>query len=374
MRAADHAEMLGDAEGALEIIRQTPLGPDGKPFWRPWRIRNLHQLVAFEQDRPSWTTSRWILAQALSYQPPAARPLHRQALARATRVRGGPEMLPGYDEVDAACQVLDFDWVYRQSYLYDLGGLRAFLRTGATAGLLAGADRIADWEGARMASYRHVDEDRDRIIWDDLATLERVEVLNVGSAMAVIPGDCVIGRVVPIEGGAMFESEPLFVPEPVAARVAEDPSRWVDAVVDGCGEFGVAPTSHTVDRFAVPEGTIVVTKPDGVQIFTDVIREIWRQLAAEAPPETRYVESPDAVTNDAMTLLGIGLAMTDEDDLGPRLCQLLGAALIEPGVEELLRTVVQPYEYDEWSRLAGQVPGISAVVCRRVLDGLRAAS
>ena len=66
--------------------------------------------------------------------------------------------------------------------------------------------------------------------------------------------------------------------------------------------------------------------------------------------------------------------MTDEDDLGPRLCQLLGAALIEPGVEELLRTVVQPYEYDEWSRLAGQVPGISAVVCRRVLDGLRAAS
>jgi hypothetical protein len=39
MFAADDAEARGDAEAALALISETPLGSDGRPFWRPWRVR-----------------------------------------------------------------------------------------------------------------------------------------------------------------------------------------------------------------------------------------------------------------------------------------------------------------------------------------------
>lgn len=41
-------------------------------------------------------------------------------------------------------------------------------------------------------------------------------------------GEWVIGRLVPIEAGWMFESAPLPVPEDVAGGVAAEPDRWVE--------------------------------------------------------------------------------------------------------------------------------------------------
>lgn len=34
---ADEAEARGDAEEALVVLSERFLGPDGKPWWRPWR-------------------------------------------------------------------------------------------------------------------------------------------------------------------------------------------------------------------------------------------------------------------------------------------------------------------------------------------------
>jgi hypothetical protein len=42
----------------------------------------------------------------------------------------------------------------------------------------------------------------------------------------------VIGRPVPIESGAIFESAPLVVSEGAARRVARDPLCWIDVVTD----------------------------------------------------------------------------------------------------------------------------------------------
>ena len=35
---ADEAEARGDANAALDVMDAFALGPDGKPFWRPWRV------------------------------------------------------------------------------------------------------------------------------------------------------------------------------------------------------------------------------------------------------------------------------------------------------------------------------------------------
>src|SRR6266545_3069824 len=61
MAAADDAEARGDAEGALKIMNDIECGPDGKPFWRPWRVQRLYQLVTLRDLLPPWAGSRWIL-------------------------------------------------------------------------------------------------------------------------------------------------------------------------------------------------------------------------------------------------------------------------------------------------------------------------
>ncbi|MCW2794892.1 MAG: hypothetical protein JWM79_389, partial [Nocardioides sp.] len=206
---------------------------DGK-FWRPWRVRRLVELDFWRPVLPGWATSRWILAQALQHLPDQPGPVasHRvhRALAIAIELRGGPQNLPGVDPDDARCRVIDHDWVYRQLHLYELGGLSHFLDRVAPADLVAGADRIRDWAAAPMGGYRLLARDARTVTWHDLADDETVRTPNIGTAALVIPGECVIGRLVPIEGGSMFECAPLVVPDALTREVALDPPGWVDAL------------------------------------------------------------------------------------------------------------------------------------------------
>jgi hypothetical protein len=64
MSAVDEAERRGDAMEALRRMESRPLGPDGKPFWRPWRLKRLMQVVVLGENLPGWAVSRWIAAQA----------------------------------------------------------------------------------------------------------------------------------------------------------------------------------------------------------------------------------------------------------------------------------------------------------------------
>jgi hypothetical protein len=230
MAAVDDAERRGDAEEALLLMSSRLLGPDGQPFWRPARVSRLTQVVLLGSTLPRWAVSRWIVAQAHDWSAKPGDPVRGKALRRAIEVRGGTGGLSTRDEVDAQCKIFDHDWVFRQLYLYDLGALARFVRLRGTPDLLAGADRIHDWARTPMEAFRLVERTPGTVTWDRVAGGERVELANIGTAAVVVPGQYVLGRLVPIDHGHMFEGAPLVVPRGVAERVAGDPASWVDAV------------------------------------------------------------------------------------------------------------------------------------------------
>ena len=231
LQAIDEAERRGDAEQALQLMLTHP---EGLSFWRPRRYTGLMQMSALAGIAPGWATSRWILSQAHQRlgerHDPVARQRFRRALQVAVELRGGVGALPGRDLTDQQCRVVDHDWVYRELFLYDLGALRHFLQRVVTPDLLAGADRVAAWAASPMGGYRFVGGDATKVSWEDLADGEALRTANIGSAVSLQPGDCVLGRIVPIEGGVMFEMPPLPVPEPVALRVSHHPQGWIEAL------------------------------------------------------------------------------------------------------------------------------------------------
>ena len=236
MFAVIDAEARGDVKAALEIISKTGNQLAGEQFWHPQRIERLEQMSLLGDLMPRWAHSRWIVSQAMQGTHPRNRGRMPKAIKVAMEVRGGPD--PNLDREDDRVRIMDRDWVYRQTFLYELGGLEAFLRHNAAGDLIAGADRIWEWAGAPMRGVRLLRRDARRLVWEDPATGEQLSTINIGSAVFVDDGECVIGRIVPIEGGLMFETAPLPVPEEVAYAVADEPDRWVDALRDACAESG----------------------------------------------------------------------------------------------------------------------------------------
>jgi len=358
MVAADRAEARGDAEGALGILTERPLGPDGKPFWRPWRIQRLMLLVAFAPVLPRWATSRWILEQAMQSVDPTRRgPMH-QAMRIAVELRGGEQALPGVDEVDARARVVDRDWVFRQSYLYEFGGLTHFLRRKAAPDLVAGADQIDEWARASMGGYRLIAHDPGWITWEDLAGDERIRVPNIGSAALVVPGECVIGRLVPTDHGSMFESTPLHVPEPAALRVAGEPAGWIDALrterEEGDGE-----------EFA--------TVPHHVGLLSDVPRPIWQHVVLDCDPRrsTPIVPTPERLAAATLRVARHELDSprddVDPEDLDVWAC--VSAALLDPAVICAMAAALTPQDVEVLHRLSTLLAEPAATVCRHAAPG-----
>ncbi|MEU6136063.1 hypothetical protein [Nocardioides sp. NPDC047086] len=233
MFAVNDAEARGDVKSALEIIHTTSAQLDKEQFWHPSRLERLEQLRLLEALVPRWAHSRWILAQAMQGTHARNRWRMSKAINVALDVRGGPD--PGRDREDDRIQILDRDWVYRQTFLYDLGGLEAFLRHHASGDLIAGADRIWEWARAPMRGVRLLGREPRDLHWEDPRTGEQLTTINIGAGLLVDDGDCVIGRLVPIDEGLMFETAPLRVPEEVAYAVADEPERWIDSLRDRTG-------------------------------------------------------------------------------------------------------------------------------------------
>jgi hypothetical protein len=240
LQATDAAESRGDADGALKLIERDLQTRIDDNFWRPERVQRLLQIVWLGSWLPRWATSRWILDQAAQWLDHRGRDRTRKALEIAIATRGGEGTLVGVDDLDAKAKVMDHDWVFRQVLLYELGGLQHFIARVAAPDLLVGADRIHDWARTPMGSFRFVRESVDTLTWLDLRSGEETRSLNIGAASLLEPGDCAIGRLVPIESGAMFETAPLFVPDGVARQVADDPPEWVAALSGGCRSAGSA--------------------------------------------------------------------------------------------------------------------------------------
>ncbi|WP_141782085.1 hypothetical protein [Nocardioides albertanoniae] len=230
MFAVIDAEARGDVKAALEIIRRTGNQLDGDQFWHPQRIERLEQMELLGALMPRWAHSRWIVSQAIQGTDPRNKWRMAKAIKVAIDVRGGPD--PVRDREDDRIQIMDRNWVYRQAFLYELGGLEAFLRHNAAGDLIAGADRIWEWTRAPMRGLRLLRRESRQLVWEDPVTGGQVNTINIGSAVFVDDGECVIGRVVPIEGGAMFETAPLRVPDEIAYAVADEPDRWIDALRD----------------------------------------------------------------------------------------------------------------------------------------------
>ncbi|HEX3932647.1 MAG TPA: hypothetical protein VHW64_18270 [Nocardioides sp.] len=237
MLAVDRAEADGDADEALRLMQAHAVDQAGRQFWRPCRFERLAQVLLLGSDLPGWAVSRWLVAQAHNalYRPRDRWRTRAEQLS--LDVVGGLERVSRRGDTEARCQLIDRNWVYRQVFTYDLGGLARFVRSNAGPKLVARADRIHDWARAPISGLRLVSLSASSVTWARLDTGELLEHANIGSAIFVEVGESVLGRVVPILGGTMLEGAPLVVPEEVAAKVAADPSSWLTAIRESRAEI-----------------------------------------------------------------------------------------------------------------------------------------
>jgi hypothetical protein len=348
MFAVDEAERRGDAMEALRLMETRPVDLDGKPFWRPWRLKRLMQVVVLGESLPGWAVSRWVAAQAHeTLGQPGDRRRHR-SLQLALGVRGSTEGLSIHGPEDAMCKMVDHDWVYRQLFLYELGGLSAFVRSAATPDLLAGADHIQDWCRAPMSVLRLVGRTSQTVSWERVANGERVVTANIGSAALVVPEEHVLSRLVPIDGGVMLEGRPLVVPEAVGRRVASEPSSWLEVLAE---------SSPKIETGGCEEG-----------IVTDVRDLIWHfAMRDPADPLPRETEFDAYLARRTLALAERCLDDTSvwkRDAVDPWAC--LRAALLSPDVLIGLPDVARPGDSDLLARLAPLLAAPADELCRKV--------
>ncbi|GAB2874570.1 hypothetical protein GCM10027026_26570 [Myroides odoratimimus subsp. xuanwuensis] len=342
MVAADRAEVAGDAAFALQIVRAHPLGPDGRAFWRPWRVLALEQLVELGPARPWWVTSRWMAAQALQHVDVSTRERCNKALDVAVDLLGGTAGLPGVDQTDRNCQVMDHDWVYRQVHLFELGGLADFVHRVASRELIREAEDMKGWLQAPMGGYRLVGTQQGSVTWEDLAGDDVVTTLDTGAAALVLPGETVLGRLVPAGADRIFESVPLRVAPELAAAVAASPAGWLTLMRQ---------TDERPDTYLTP-GTGLAS-----DLRVDVLDAMGGGLGVVLETLDRLACGDDA-TPPGEVDLWTGCA----------------AALVRPGTLSALTRRLGPQDVPLVERLGERLPEPAASLCDLLLGRLAAAA
>jgi len=339
-------EARGDAAEAVGIVDAFLVGPDGETFWSVERMRELSQIADLGPLLPRWSYSRWICNQALRLMHEET----RGAIGRALdRVAGHPRHQQ--------------PWLFRQQFLFELGGLDFFVRRVAGSALLARADQPDRWAKSAMGAFRFEGSTPATITWVDLTTEDRITMPNIGSAALVAPDEHVIGRLVPVEAGSMFESRPLRVPAAVAEGVSRDASRWIDLLKEA-------------DPPCSGPGPEIDPRPRE-SVVSDVPTSVW-QLAL-LPPELMFgaTEAPEVPSNEevarsVLDAAAIELGRLDEprsaDEVDPWPC--LGAGLLEPGVYGVLPVVVGLDDRALLLRLGELLPDPAAAMCREVVARL----
>ncbi len=346
----------------VELIERDLAERTDENFWRPQRLRRLAQLAAFGQLLPRWATSRWILEQAAQSLDRRGRDRSLKALEIAVETRGGEETLVGTDDFDAQAKVIDHDWVFRQLLLYEFGALQDFLARTASSELLARADRIHGWARTPMGGFRFVRDSPLLVTWQNLATHAECESLNLGSASLLEPGECAIGRLVPIEGGAMFETAPLFVPDDVARQVAGDPSEWVAAVSAECRRE--RPPEQRI-RTGGHDFRLLTDVPSGLQLA--VAHAVVEEIGAPSSPLTR---APDPVGTQAALVQAALHEELGDLDLLVSPWPSVAASILEPSVFIEVGEGLTASDGPGLARLAGVLAGPASELCRELAEDL----
>ena len=267
-------------------------GPDGELFWRHERILRLSQLATFGPWLPRWATSRWLLELVLQELGPTRSPALSDALRVVEDIHGGWDHVRRPAGEDPRIKVVDHDWIFRQVALYEFGAIKRFLRHGSPD-LIAGADRIHEWARTPIGGFHYVERRSAVTVWEDLMTGDRHETANIGSAALLVVGEFVIGRLVPIDDGRMFETVPMRVPEDVARAVAAEPGRWIDVLREALKEGAEIDTGGFRFGFLtdVPVTVSVLTMYDDLELLDRYperaaqLRERVRQAFAERPTD-----------------------------------------------------------------------------------------
>jgi hypothetical protein len=344
MLAVDEAERRGEVLAALDLIKEKLCDPTGKLFWRTERIERLLQLAMFGSLLPGWATSRWLLEQAAQELGHLRNPAIDHAFQVVADVRGGLQNVRRPAGEDPRIKVMDHDWVFRQCLLYDFGALASYLQR-VPADLLARADRIEEWCAVPMGGYRCVARTPAVTFWVDVATGESVETPNIGSAALLLEGEWVIGRVVPIEEGRMFETLPLQVPESVARAVAGAPVEWIQALRDARGR-----------------GEKVETGGCRFGFLSDVRREISAlTLYDDLESVDQYRERADRFV-DVVRCAFRDEPTNDPDAVDVWAC--IGAELLTPHLFAGLVERVRPDQADLYARLGSSLAEPAARMCR----------
>ncbi len=326
------AEARGDAAEGLGIMDAFYFGPDGRPFWSTERANELHLIAQWGPVLPGWAWSRWVCNQAV-------RAMHEELRDPSLDAERRAGLHHDTDQV----------WAYRQLRLFDDGDLQFFVRRMAGSVLLARSDQVEAWPRATMGGFELIEADPVSIRWLDLAERKELSTPNIGSAVLLLPGDRVIGRLVPTEGGPMFESRPLGVPPAVAQAVAHAPGRWSELL------RAARPGRHGLLHDPRPRESLV----------TDVLSTVWR-LAIPARGESQDADARTVLDSIAGVLAGpVGAGPGRPDP-----CACLAAALLEPRIWTVLPEVVRPADRELLRQLSGLIPEPAAAICRQAVEQL----
>jgi hypothetical protein len=230
VREAADAELRGDAATALRCHRSVPM------FARSNHGDRLELIAALGDDAPGWLISRWMTVQSRrrfwTGSDPNARSRVLPIVIPAVYPHGVPFERIGCEHPEQVVAWLnERDWVARQVDVYEMEALRKLVRHQASQELLARADQIEAWCSASMGGYRLEPEAAEpgtlRLV--DLATDRSLQVLDLGAAEHLPPGQHVLGRLVPTEAGPgrMFDWRPLPVDRRTATAVARNPRPWL---------------------------------------------------------------------------------------------------------------------------------------------------
>ena len=319
------AEAQGDARSAL-----------GHRLCSPYVVGSMHvedlrELVGWGQDAPGWVYSRWVRAQSYRWLLANADPRTDDVVKTtwmAAYLDLDPERPMGLSQREFGTRLAVGDWICEQLAVYEYGGLLDFIEVRASAELLERCDGVTEWLASAMRGFTLDDVVENRLQVTDLASGDRLEVLNLGAMTDRDRGAAVLGRLVPItdEPGLMFDVRPLEVDLETAREasrrvLAGNDMGWIDAVALG-RHAGRLPLGFSMGN-ATP-------------LSTDIVPEVIAHPHDASTPAEEAGRIRDLLDHGLSASVANGVAVCEAALVAVEVSGAQGASLVGPHVLAVL--------------------------------------